>query len=342
MKELSIEEKAKAYDEAIKVAEKYHNGTLKDVMETIFPELAESEDERMRKELICFLETEIPQCNARDKYIAWLEKQGEQKHETPIPRFNIGDWVIDEQDIVHQIANVIENVTYHTYGYDIVGGGYFNDNTEGVRLWTIQDAKDGDVLSDGTTIFIFKDLLSDGSVMSYCDYDTDSGESDAFCPLSVNLMCSKITPSTKEQRDQLEKAMTDAGYTFDFDKKELKKIMQEDSPSLTKENSTPLSGGGKGDLVQEDPVSDDLSAEIDYLSKRYPEVSFAKLSRIAVHIAKWQKDDTIRKVAKWLYANFYISKEYVSETSILPIPKYAHNATMAQFISEFIKHMKKG
>ena len=51
---------------------------LKELKE-IFPELVESEDEKIRKELICFLETEIPQCNARDKYIAWLEKQGNQK-----------------------------------------------------------------------------------------------------------------------------------------------------------------------------------------------------------------------------------------------------------------------
>lgn len=37
-----------------------------------------------------------------------------------------------------------------------------------------------------------------------------------------------------------------------------------------------------------------LSDEIDYLSKRFPEVSFAKLSRIAVHVSNWQK--TIDKV----------------------------------------------
>ena len=150
-----------------------------------------------------------------------------QKHVDKVePKFKVGDWVIDKQGIVHQIANVIENVTNHTYGYDIVGGGYFNDNTEGVRLWTIQNAKPGDVLCDGTTIFIFKDLLSDGSVMSYCDYDTDSGESDAFCPLAMNLMCSKITPATKEQRNKLEKAITEAGYRWDTDKNGLRKVEQ--------------------------------------------------------------------------------------------------------------------
>ena len=35
--------------------------------------------------------------------------------------------------------------------------------------------------------------------------------------------------------------------------------------------------------------SKDLEELIDTLSKRYPEVSFAKLSRIAVHVTKWQK-----------------------------------------------------
>ena len=62
--------------------------------------------------------------------------------------------------------------------------------------------------------------------MSYCDYDTDSGESDTFCPLSMNLMCSKITLATKEQRELLFSKMKDAGYEFNFEKKELNKIEQ--------------------------------------------------------------------------------------------------------------------
>ena len=43
------------------------------------------------------------------------------------------------------------------------------------------------------------------------------------------------------------------------------------------------------DLEKEIP-SKELADEIDVLSKRYPEISFAKLSRIAVRIARWQKD----------------------------------------------------
>ena len=56
MKELTIEQKAKAYDEAIKRARELYNSeeTSADVeiaCENIFPELIkESEDERVRKE----------------------------------------------------------------------------------------------------------------------------------------------------------------------------------------------------------------------------------------------------------------------------------------------------
>jgi hypothetical protein len=82
MKELSIEEKAKRYDEAIKKLRSLHDNydtvsTLIDVkeeLENIFPELAESEDEYILKGLISMCKT-----LGKTKWIAWLEKQGEQK-----------------------------------------------------------------------------------------------------------------------------------------------------------------------------------------------------------------------------------------------------------------------
>lgn len=52
MKELSIKEKAKAYDEALKVLHKYDGVNImfsQSLKEEMFPELKESEDERMRK-----------------------------------------------------------------------------------------------------------------------------------------------------------------------------------------------------------------------------------------------------------------------------------------------------
>ena len=46
----------------------------------------------------------------------------------------------------------------------------------------------------------------------------------------------------------------------------------------------------------EEPVGDDLGEYINELSKQFPEVSFAKLSRIAVRVAKWQKQKDKTKV----------------------------------------------
>lgn len=88
MKNLSIEEKAKRYDEALEKAEKWHNAPNVDkiptfgnrIIEDIFPELYESEDERIKNEIIDYISTAddkvlIPY----ESWIAWLEKQGEQK-----------------------------------------------------------------------------------------------------------------------------------------------------------------------------------------------------------------------------------------------------------------------
>ena len=49
------------------------------------------------------------------------------------------------------------------------------------------------------------------------------------------------------------------------------------------------------DTMQEEPIpSKDLEELINSLSKQFPEVSFAKLSRIAVRVAKWQKEQIKR------------------------------------------------
>ena len=80
MKELSIEEKAKCYDEAYKVAKNIHifSSDLAEIkrMEEIFPELKEeSEGERIKKRICKLLWDNAPYEEAQE-YIAWLEKQG--------------------------------------------------------------------------------------------------------------------------------------------------------------------------------------------------------------------------------------------------------------------------
>ena len=98
MKQLTIEQKAQRYDEALKRAKNTIevNQTIPDIVEcveSLFPELKESEDERIRKELIEQVVYIVPNNDEVDsegnvlstyqkridKYRAWLEKQGGQK-----------------------------------------------------------------------------------------------------------------------------------------------------------------------------------------------------------------------------------------------------------------------
>ena len=48
-------------------------------------------------------------------------------------------------------------------------------------------------------------------------------------------------------------------------------------------------------MILEESISEDLGNYINELSKQFQEVSFAKLSRIAVRVAKWQKEQMMKK-----------------------------------------------
>jgi len=83
---MNTEEKAKRYDEAIERAKGVIEQNplmeyLKKGIEYIFPELKESDDEKIRKELVNFFsdkdESDYEGLHPRTEIIAWLEKQGE-------------------------------------------------------------------------------------------------------------------------------------------------------------------------------------------------------------------------------------------------------------------------
>ena len=87
MKELTIEEKAEAYDKAIERARKLYNSEetsaeVEIACENIFPELIDNKMEwieKIRQELKTYLEhrevKQISESDAKHQWIAWLEKQ---------------------------------------------------------------------------------------------------------------------------------------------------------------------------------------------------------------------------------------------------------------------------
>ena len=83
---MTEKEKAEAYDKALERARAINNGKDVDVesgttiCEYIFPELKESEDEKIRKEIISILRNTYWASNRNrfNELVAWLEKQGNQ------------------------------------------------------------------------------------------------------------------------------------------------------------------------------------------------------------------------------------------------------------------------
>ena len=111
MKELSIEEKAKAYDKALERAKELIAKGYDVLMPELFPELKESEDEKTRKEIVGYLKR-----NLRLEWAAWLERQGEKK---PIEEVNGEDYGIDG---LWHAQRILENTLGSVDGYQTDDG----------------------------------------------------------------------------------------------------------------------------------------------------------------------------------------------------------------------------
>jgi len=207
------------------------------------PELKESEGEKIRKWLIAQLELKSDINNQRDlelmilKAIAWLEKQGEVDNphnylygerksvDKVKPKFKVGDWVVDDYGLIWKIGGILKQF----YLLEGVGGGESRPTIERVdktyHLWSLKDAKDGDVLvASDDSVFIYAgstDIHAQFyiALTKYGDFNTKGGNwEDKNC----------VKPATKEQRDLLFQKMKEAGYEWDAKNKELNKI--EDEP----------------------------------------------------------------------------------------------------------------
>jgi hypothetical protein len=329
---MNTEQKAKAYDEALEKMKSWARGEhpecfteAQKTAEFIFPELKESEDERIKKTLIDYFQTykEQEECGIKtffgiptDNIIAWLEKQGEQKEinlieilkhypretelysplygklwlakvdekneiitcykyplnkgctraileqeetvsfysngTTGLPDFNISKdcmlflYDIEKQGeknptdkvepkfkvgdlIKHNKANIICKVisvnsgSYYVENIERSGGIELFNAEQNFHLWTIEDAKDGDVLfmdnGSANCIFIYKSF-NNGIINKYGSYNNFGFEGEHYLVLNDGY----AIPATKEQRELLFQKMKEDGYMWDYEKKELKKI----------------------------------------------------------------------------------------------------------------------
>jgi len=222
------------------------HGKTKEEAEHFFPELKESEDERIKKTIIRILKGETGYISKEDtdRYIAWLEKQGEKKH---FSNFKAKDWYVSTVD--GKIYNMTYNPTdkiepkfkvgdwisgYYT-NYKVLSvndKGYVVEDTNGNKinilfenekfhhLFTIADARNGDVLVHNGYPFIFMGV-KDGIVQALEENLLEGTNPVNFGEPKIDK---NYQPATKEQCDLLFQKMKEAGYEWDAEKKELKKI----------------------------------------------------------------------------------------------------------------------
>ena len=219
------------YKEALKRAKKFKetcdSAGIISWCEYIFPELKESEGEKIRKQIISFLkEFECDHYRSLDfsSWIAWLEKQGEQKPADKVEsKFKVGDWIIQENIGVYKVIEICKS-WYEVINTEDKHYSISFDKEYMCHLWSIEDAKDGDVLATKDNyICIFDNTVEEGKYpFAYCGLSThfEFEIYDRTLPFTHD----SVYPATKEQRDLLFQKMKEAGYKWDADKKELLKL----------------------------------------------------------------------------------------------------------------------
>jgi hypothetical protein len=161
-------------------------------------------------------------------------KQREQKTANE-PRLKVeeGKWYV----CISQFCNCIEGRVYKATSdnriIDDFGTEYdmHNDAYKYFRLWSIKDAKDGDVLctyecDEPKIVFILKGTPKKPYVLSYyCYYNImypyfeSNSKTGCLAPNEED-----VKPATKEQLDLLLTKMEEKGYEWDSNKKELIKL----------------------------------------------------------------------------------------------------------------------
>lgn len=195
----------------------------------------------------------------------WLEKQGnkpqgkkalEAAKEEKVdnankvePKFNEGDWLCEiEPNNYARFIQILEIVNIQGKERYRISRDIHNDEDivefdfveKYYHKFDIIDAKDGDVLSNGKMIVIFKHFEEPSyrqHIVAYIGLDTNGDiqvTNDTW-----NLGIDKTKPATKEQRNLLFQKMKENGY--EWNDKEKKPIKSEVSlPSFDEQQGTPI------------------------------------------------------------------------------------------------------
>ena len=146
--------------------------------------------------------------------------------EVEVPKFSVGNWLVAYNE---DLPRLITAVTNDCYELEDVNGhkvSVCHRTIENICiLWTLKDAKPGDVLitEDDKRPFIFKKFLG-YAPSAYCGIDTTDSIyiSDEDRPWTRDT----VRPATSNEKDMLFKKMEEEGYKWDAESLTLSKIQK--------------------------------------------------------------------------------------------------------------------
>ena len=228
----------------------------------------------------------------QDEYELVAKKVEQKSADEAEPKFKVGDWIINPRTgLIKHIKNVL--LCDNNGNYEFESSSMSIDSVDNsFHLWTIQDAKDGDVLvTRKKQPFIFKNYDEDTDyIYAYCGI-CDLVKDNSFYADDDQLwtcysVAGDVYPATKEQCDLLFREMKEAGYEWDDKNKELKKIEKKPSDETpypeTLEKAIDLYyysyGNGKG--------------EFEHLSlEKFKDIVYTFVSNYGQKPVEWNEED---------------------------------------------------
>jgi len=363
------------------------NADQRYVLESLFPELKEPEDEKIRKYPIDVV-NDYCKGSEHDGCIAWLEKQGEQKpvFEIKTPEESLGinsdtyNKIVDECIYCEQkstdkvepfdkyegltdFERTLADICIGWIGEELGWKQYIKDNADVLLKIAIKKFNSSqDVAFEQKPAELSQSEVTKTSdqVQKPAEWSLPYGKNETAEDLIALAECletegdclfNRLTGDeygkllrelakeikskhAEEVRDPYERCVqyqsVEAGikahaeiYSFNIDSKLFPQLTKEQQKLWRKEiEYACISGGDMGYILAKDPrykenhevKETNLEEYINELSKQFPDVSFAKLSRIAVRVAKWQKENL------WKPADGDELPEYEREVVVLHQP----------------------
>lgn len=178
------------------------------------------------RRIITHYEKEITEIVKRQLYEE--EKRTEEDESdavsVPAPKFKLGEWIAANSTDVNEDYRIVRIVKAEDGSYTIespkgfLGCNSFDAWESEYHPWTIDDAREGDVLvSDQGSLFVYNGKKSErksekgGRPFAYCGViDNVFVE----CPSTVPCTCREVNPATYEQCIEMESKMREAGYEW--------------------------------------------------------------------------------------------------------------------------------